>query len=368
MRRSGELLIAAGEPSGDALGARVVTELAARTFGIGGAELRAAGTDLVADLSRVAAMGLRAPLGSAPAVVHAVLALARAIEHRRPQAALLVGFSEVNARLAPWLRRRGVHVVWCAPPQVWAWRPGRAVRIAGSVERLAVLLPFETEVWRRAGGRAEYVGHPALDRVPSPERPRAQSERRLIALLPGSRRQEVFAHLPAMLGAAKILGASTGAAARIVLSPALPEAPKRWVQRMAAEHGVTISSDSIEVALAAAQAAVVSSGTATLECATLGVPPVIVYRTDRLTHLVAKRLLCVQSIGLPNLVLGRPVFPELVQDALTPDRVASALHEILNDPGHYKAACEETRATLSAGLGAGTAAARVARIVEPWLA
>jgi len=155
--------------------------------------------------------------------------------------------------------------------------------------------------------------------------------------------------------------------ARVVLSRALPEDTRNWARRAAAERGVVVSSDPVEVAVRGAHAAVVSSGTATLECAALGVPPVIVYRTDRVTHFVARNLVRVPWIGLPNLVLQRPAFPELVQGAVTAERIRDALRPILEDPDHHLSACDETRNALSEGLGAGTAAERVAHMVEPWL-
>jgi lipid-A-disaccharide synthase len=365
MKRNGELLVVAGEPSGDGLAARVVAELGAESFGIGGADLRAAGTDLVADVGGFAAMGLRAPFASAPTILRAVLDLSRAVRLRRPRVALLVGFSEVNARLALWLKRRAVRVVWYAPPQVWAWRLGRAARIARTVDRLAVLLPFEPDVWQRAGALAEYVGHPAVDGASRARRTGPPNlGPRLVALLPGSRKQEVRAHLPAMLSAVTGCGALD---ARLVLSAALPKETRDWARRSARARGVSVTSEPMEAAIRGAHAAIVSSGTATLECAARGVSPVIVYRTDRVTHFVAKRLVRVPWIGLPNLVLGRPAFPELVQSDATAERMSDALRAILDDPGGYSAACDETMEALTEGLGGGTAAERVARMVEPWL-
>jgi lipid-A-disaccharide synthase len=159
----------------------------------------------------------------------------------------------------------------------------------------------------------------------------------------------------------------TAVDARVILSRALPAETQRWARHTAAECGVAVSSDPIEIATAGAHAAVVSSGTATLECAALGIPPVIVYRTDRMTHFVAKRMVRVCSIGLPNLILGRKAFPELVQNAVTATCIWSALRPVLEDPSRLRTACDETLAALSKGLGAETAAARVAHMVEPWL-
>src|SRR5262249_7440141 len=149
------------EPSGDALAADVVARLGRPSFGLGGPRLARAGTDVLVDLRSFTSMGIAPVLLRAPRLLGASRALARAVRLHRPRAALLVEFSELNARLAPRLKHRGARVLWYAPPQVWAWRPGRAPGIAADVDRLAVLLPFETEAWRKAGGTVDYVGHPA---------------------------------------------------------------------------------------------------------------------------------------------------------------------------------------------------------------
>lgn len=368
---SNPMLVVAGEASGDALGARVVAELGVPAFGVGGSELAAAGTELVADIRNVSAMGIRAALASVPALARIIPTLVAAISARRPRAALLVAFSEINARLAPWLRRRGIRVLWYAPPQVWAWRAGRAATIARTVDRLAVVLPFERAVWRRAGADVEYVGHPALDRARAGGiGSRLRGRGPVIALLPGSRNHEVHAHLPSMLEAVDGLidpVSSERAESRIILASSLSDGAAAWVQRRARARGVAVTTEPLEEAAAGADIAIVSSGTATLECAALGVPPVIIYRTDPVTYAVAKHWVRVPSIGLPNLLLGRRAFPELVQRGVTPARIRDAAVKLLKNPEPYRAACDEARTTLSETLGEGTPGTRVARMIEPWL-
>lgn len=367
---SSPLLVVAGEASGDALAAPVVAELGVRAFGVGGSELAAAGAELVDSLSGAASMGIRGAFSTAPALVRMLPRLVRAVRARRPSAALLVGFSEVNARLAPWLRGQGIRVLWFAPPQVWAWRPTRARGIARAVDRLAVLLPFEAAIWREAGANVEYVGHPAAERT-SRSVPRPVADRpALVALLPGSRKHEVRAHLVPLLQSISAVPAERSGIrlrGRLILSGALPAKGADWVRRLSAAHGVPVHEGGIEDGIAGADVAVVASGTATLECAALEVPPIIVYRTDPVTYVIAKRMLRVSSIGLPNLVIGRRAFPELLQSAVGAATIREAVFAVLRNREAYVATCAETRAVLSAGIARGTTGARVARMIAPWL-
>ena len=358
---SSELVVVAGEASGDALGAEVLDELRIACFGLGGPRLVRAGMNAVADVMPAAAMGVPAVVAAAPRLASALLALSSAVRRRRPSAALLVGFSEVNARLARWLKGRGTRVLWYAPPQVWAWRPRRAERIAAECDALAVLLPFEAECWVRAGAAVEYVGHPAGLHAAAPGAPRRE-----LVLLPGSRAHEVRAHLGPMLGAAEHLSRA-GYVSRLVVAEALDPRTASWASERARRAGVRVTGTG-PGALAFAAAAVVASGTATLECAAAGVPPVIVYRTDRVTFALARRLVRVEHVGLPNLVLGRRAFPELLQGEVTAARVARSLCDVLATHAAHRAGCDEVRAALAAPLDARRPSERVAALLRPWLA
>jgi lipid-A-disaccharide synthase len=373
-RRHGELatgprlLVVAGEASGDLLASRVVARLDAASFGLGGPLLAAAGTELAADLRSMTSMGLGAPAARAPALARALSSLFRAVTRERPAAALLVGLSEVNARLAALLRRRfggGVRVLWYAPPQIWAWRAGRAAAIARACDELSLVLPFEVEHWARAGGRATYVGHPALeDERPAPD---ATATAPFIALLPGSRPHEVRAHLRVLVQAAGRICSRTGLGATLVQAPSLDAGTGKWMAGLAKTAGIRVRVAPLGSALRGARCALAASGTATLECAALGVPPVIVYRTDPVTYAVARRLVRVPFIGLPNLVLGRPAFPELVQDACTVDAVVSAALDVLGSAAFHERACQDARAALEAGLDARRPSERVAKSLAGWL-
>jgi lipid-A-disaccharide synthase len=361
--RADGLLVVAGEPSGDALAADVVARLGRPSFGLGGPRLARAGTDVLVDLRSFAAMGVAPVLLRAPRLFGASRSVARAVALRRPRAALLVGFSEMNARLAPRLKQRGTRVLWYAPPQVWAWRPGRAPRIAAVVDRLAVVLPFETRTWQAAGAVVDYVGHPAaraawLD-TPANGAP-------TVALLPGSRSHEVRSHLPPLLDAARRL-AGGGVRARLVLAEALDGHVAERAIRDARRAGVGTTRAPLPEALSGASAAIVASGTATLECAAHGVPPVIVYRTDPLTFGVARRLVRVPHIGLPNLTLGERAFPELLQGDAHGAAIAHATFAVLEARDAHLGRCRDVRDALGRSLDDRSPADRVAAMIDAWL-
>lgn len=363
------------------MAAPVVSWLDVPAFGMGGAALRAAGLERLVDLSRVSAMGFGGVLARAPAIVRAGLCLLRAARTRRPRAALLVGYSEFNAWLGPRLRRLGVRVLWYSPPQIWAWRSARGPALRRACDRMALILPFEEPLWRALGADAHYVGHPALEHPPEP---RAVVRERIgltpfadcVAVLPGSRAAEVSAHLVPMLDAVLALRAERGALdARVILSPALPPRSARWAEKVAREMRVPLLSGWPAVeALPAFNVALASSGTVTLESALAGVPPVIVYRTGRAGAFFARRLLHVDSIGLPNVVLGERAFVELLQDAVTAEAMADEAGRLLDAGDKATLPCGRLRQALQTAPERGPApvpgvgpSARVARLLAPWL-
>jgi len=323
--------------------------------------------DLVADLRAIAGMGIGGAASRGPALAAALLSVARATRARAPSAALLVGFSEPNAWLAPRLKARGVRVLWYAPPQTWAWRPGRAPRIARACDELAVVLPFEPSSWLASGARVQYVGHPALGHAFAPARALHDDETLDLALVPGSRSHEVRAHLPLMLGAVERLARDRRVRVRVVSAPGLDVRTAAWLERTATAAGARVTGEPIDAALAGCHSALCASGTATLECTTLGVPPVIVYRTDRVTYAVARHLVRVDHIGLPNLVLGRREFPELVQESATPDAIAAACRGVLAARVRRIDACLAVRAALAPATVGRSATERVASLLHPWL-
>ncbi|MBV8201324.1 MAG: lipid-A-disaccharide synthase, partial [Acidobacteria bacterium] len=227
------LLVVAGETSGDQHGARLLAELrrlvpGLTAFGLGGPELRAAGLETVADSSEVAVVGVVEVIKVLPRIRQVFAALLAEVDRRRPRAAVLIDFPDFNLRLAGRLARRGIPVIYYISPQVWAWRRGRVRTIARRVDQMLVLFPFEVEFYRRSGVPAVHVGHPLVDEVPrlpsAWDHAPGPGEPYRLALLPGSRRSEVAALLPAMLQAAARLAAEVPIAVTLIRAPGIPEA------------------------------------------------------------------------------------------------------------------------------------------------
>jgi len=353
------------------MASRAVEHLSVPSFGWGGPELRARGTDTLCDVSELGVLGFGTVALRLPRLLREARRLLAEVDARRPAAALLAGYSEFNGWLGPRLRQRGVRVLWYGAPQVWAWRPRRARRYSAACDQLALMLPFEEEIWRSFGAHASYVGHPALE-VDWMDRSRARAELGLgpapaIALLPGSRSVEVRRHLPVLLGAtARLRARHPDLEARVLVASALGAADRRWLEARAREaHVVPVTTDPVTT-LPAYDLALVASGTATLECALASVPPVIVYRLPPLSAAVLRRLLQVPQVGLPNLVLHRACFPELLQGRLSEAALAAAAQEVLDGRETYLRACHEVRVRLSRGAPVAPSS-RVAEILEAWL-
>lgn len=376
---SPEVLIVAGEASGDriaALAARSLVARGASLYGLGGPACRAAGVSLVADGSRLGAMGLRDVAARLPALASAMIRLLARVGQSPPRTALLVNATELNQRLGPHLRRLGVRVLWCVAPQVWAWRPGRIDTLRGACDRLAVILPFEEALWRRAGYDARYVGHPSLEphgRQRAEVRAALGIEEgaRALAVLPGSREGEV-ARLGAALCAAAARLVRAGAvttAHLIVASGAEPRARARAVESANRAGIPVIEGDPVHGAaafLGAFEASLCASGTASLEAALAGAAPVVTYRMDRLSFAVARRLVRTPHIALPNVLLERRAYPELLQDEVTPERIAEAAERLLDRRSESEAAARELFQKLAIPGGA-SFGERVAAILEDWM-
>lgn len=354
------------------MAAPVVRRLGAPAFGLGGRALGAAGTELLVDLASLTAMGIGSVVARAPAIVLAARKLLAESKARRARAALLVGYSEFNAWLGPRLRALGVRVLWYAPPQIWAWRSGRAPGLGRAVDRMAVVLPFEEALWRSFGVDAHFVGHPSLERSAASRE--AVRERlglapwaEYLAILPGSRPHEVSRHLGPMLEALAILRADRGALdARVIVAPSLGRSVADEMARRSAAAGVSVIESSAPGVLTAFDVALAASGSVTLECVAAEVPPVIGYRAGPLTELVAKRLLSVEMVGLPNLVLGERVFPELLQSAFTADNLAEEAGRLLDERAAFVRACRDVKARLCPSERP-ESSAHVARLLAPWL-
>jgi len=381
----GGVLFVSGEPSGDRIAAGIARALAPAKipcFGMGGAASAAAGVEIVADIRRSAAMGLTEVAARLPALAMSFARLSARVRRQRPRAAVLVNYTEYNRLLGRRLRKIGVPVMWCVAPQVWAWRPERTAAIARAVDRMAVILPFEEEIWQKAGVDAHYVGHPALD-DPWPTRAEARARLSLegdgpfVALLPGSRAHEVRRLAPSMLAAVAALRQSTPrATARLLAAGSLDSSTSRWLKVMARKAAVEVLDiDAREGALghlAAFDAALVASGTATLESALAGATPVVAYRLSRMTAALARRMVRTPHVALPNVILGGAHYPELLQEQAEPRRMARELARVLERGTEFAQKSEELRQRLAwstngSRSNGGTSSERIAALLSDWI-
>lgn len=330
------LLISAGEASGDLHAARLLTALKRRrsdlsAFGIGGERLEKSGLRRVAHSEALSVVGVFEVFEKLPALLRALSRVRKAVRESAPDGAILVDFPDFNGILARRLHRDGVPIVYYVSPQVWAWRPGRARAIAKMARRIVTLFPFEAEIYRRLGADAVCAGHPlvddvreALERDPSPPPKR----RKRLVLLPGSRVAEVRRHWAPMRDAAESLARRFDLEVAVARAPGLPEGLLPSVE----ERGFRVVATGRHAFLASADLAFVASGTATLETALCGTPMVVVYRTSAASYAIGKRLIKVPWISLVNLVAGEEVVPELIQKDFHAARLEEEGAALLSDP------------------------------------
>jgi lipid-A-disaccharide synthase len=365
------ILIVAGEASGDHHGAGLAAELRrlapeVSLSGLAGPSMATAGVEVLVPVSQVAVVGVTEVISNLPRIRRAFKTLVKAMDERRPDLVLLIDYPDFNLRLAKEARRRGLPVLYYVSPQVWAWRAGRIRTIAKRVNRMMVLFPFEEELYRSAGVPVTWVGHPLADEPDrSPDRAGARralglkDEDSLLALLPGSRPSEVERILPVLVESARILAPEDPR--RTFLVPVAPTLDPAIVQRLCAGSPARPWTGALPELLAAADAAAVASGTATLQAALAGVPFVIVYRVQAVTAFLGRRFMRIRDIGLANLVAGRRVAEELVQEDFTPARVAGALRWLLQPEA--AAAARHGLASVREKLGPPGASRRAAEVV-----
>ena len=372
------VLLVAGEASGDMHGADLVTALrdlvpGVEVRGVGGPRLRAAGMETLVDAANIATMGFLETGERLGVVLRAYRRMRQILRGDPPDLLVLIDFAEFNLALAGVAHRRGVPVLYYISPQVWAWRRRRIRKIARRVDRLAVVFPFEAPLYAGTAARAEFVGHPLLDRV-APSRPRAETlarhgldpAKRLVALLPGSRPREIRLILPIMAEAAQRLVARGDTQCVLALANTLSRDDVAASMRGRPLPATVVEGDTYDL-VHASDLVLVASGTATLETALLERPMVIVYRVAPLTFALARRLVSVPFIGMPNLIAARAVVPELVQNDATAARLAAEAERFLDDAG-LRATTTAALAGLRRQLGGGGAARKVAAIAAEMLA
>jgi lipid-A-disaccharide synthase len=367
------IFISAGEASGEFYGAQLIEALRRAApepmgfFGLGGERMRAAGAQIVVDSKQVAIVGLFEVIKHLPGIYGKFHELLREVDCRKPEVAVLIDFPDFNFRLARELHKRGIPVVYFVSPQLWAWRKGRIKQVQQYVSKMLVIFPFEETFYYQHGVNAEYVGHPLADIVtPAPDRQQYAAEHSLdvkkhwIALLPGSRKQEIERHLPTMVAAGKQLGLDFE-----FILPVASTLDSEWIKSKLGQFPARLVRDA-RIALALSRAAVVASGTATVEAALAGNPFVVVYRVSPISWALGRRMISLQNFAMVNLIAGKTIVPEYIQGNFTAENVAAKIKELVAEgPARSQmiSELEEVRRKLHPSSSTESAADRAAAAV-----
>jgi len=350
------IFISAGEASGEHYGALLIDELRnqlalsgrdATFIGMGGPRMVQAGLNRIVRSEDVAVMGITEVIRHLPRIYREFRRLKASIRQRRPDIAILIDFPDIHFKLAEEFHRLGIPVIFFVSPQLWAWKKHRIKLVQKYVSKMLVIFPFEESFYRDHGVEVTFVGHPLAD-LPTPEISREHfareaglnASRSWIALLPGSRPKEIGDNLPQMLAAARILSLRGPRAAGsrkefefiIPLAPTLNASQRKMLAGLVKHHGEGLPVHLVDDARAAlyhARASVVASGTATVEATLLGNPFVVVYRVSKLTYEIARRVVKVPFVAMPNLIAGKMVVPELIQNAFTAGNIVRNIEPLL---------------------------------------
>ena len=367
------VLISCGEPSGDLYAGALVDALRAldpglKVRGLGGERLEAAGAGMVGDYRGITVTGLVEAIRVLPKSLALYRRLVDAARTERPDVFVAIDFPDFNFRVAGAMRRRGIPVVYYIPPQLWAWRSGRMRTLRALADRILVIFPFEPEIYRAAGVPATFVGHPLVDLATASESREVflrglglDPARPTLAVLPGSRPNEIRQILPTIVDALPRIGARVPGV-QFVLARAPRLADELFAPVAASPVAVAVVERAADEVLASADAVVTASGTATVQAAIHECPMVIVYRVAPLSYALGRRFVHVDTFGMENLVAGERVAPELIQDGFTADAVADHAIRLLTDGEAHARAVAALR-DVKARLGGGGASRRAAEAV-----
>jgi lipid-A-disaccharide synthase len=369
------LLLSAGESSGDMYAASLATALKKRLdvaiFGMGGPRMRAAGVEVLTDYSEVSVVGITEILSHLPSLVRAMRRLVTEAEKRKPPYAILTDFPGFHLRLARKLRRQGVRNIYYICPQFWAWRPWRVRVVRRRFAQTLCIFPFEEKFYGDAGVPVKFIGHPLVGNVHASQSRDSfcrehdlNPAKPLVTILPGSRHAELAQHLPVLREACRLIQRELPAQFVVAAAPGsnMTELREGWPSGLEPR----VLKDQTYNALAAADAAIISSGTATVEAALLDVPMVVIYRVTLLTALLAKPLLRTAYFSMVNLIAERRVVPELVQRDFVPERVASEVLQLLRD-AHARDQLRAGLADVRKRLGPPGAVERAADTIAAFL-
>jgi lipid-A-disaccharide synthase len=367
------IMIVAGEASGDLHGGNLVQAMhqidpSLRFYGIGGKKLKAAGVELIADSADMAVVGLTEVVSKLGMILKVMAQLKASLKADRPDLIILIDYPDFNLSLAKAAKKYGVRVFYYISPQVWAWRRGRIGKIKKIVDKMAVILPFEASLYNKAGVDATFVGHPLLDVVRA-KYSREEALRRFglregittVGILPGSRQSEVVRLLPEMLMAAEIIEKKLSSVQFVL--PLADTLETHFVSNIIRQYPIKVKviPDEIYDVIGCADIAMVASGTATLETALMGTPMIIIYKVSAPSYYVGKMVINVDHIGLVNIMAGKTIVPELIQEAAIPEAIAAEVIDILTN----RERMDDIKTELSKirdMLGSPGAAVRTARI------
>ena len=375
---SKQIMIVAGEVSGDLHGGNLVKAMrrmdpSLQFYGVGGRKLKEAGVDLIADSSDMAVVGLTEVFARLGTIMKVMRRLKTSMKDLKPDLVILIDYPDFNLSIAKSAKKNGIKVFYYIGPQVWAWRKGRIGQIKKNVDKIAVILPFEAPFYHAAGVDATFVGHPLLDEVKT-KYSREETIRRLglqsgvttVGMLPGSRQAEIIKHLPEMIKAAEIIEKKIQPVQFII--PLVETLDISLVSNIIRQFPVKVRvvRDAVYDVIHCTDIAMVASGTATLETALMETPMVIIYKLSAPSYYIGKMVINIDHIGLVNIIAGKTVVPELIQDDANAERIATEIIDILTNKERLfdiKSQLSEIRNKL----GSPGAAERVARLAYDML-
>jgi len=365
------VMIIAGEASGDLHGSNLVRAMRKRDtalffFGIGGPALKNEGVNILVDASDLAVVGITEVFNKITSILKGMSIAKKALKKLRPDLLILIDLPDFNLRLAPTAKKLGIPVLYYICPQVWAWRSGRIKKMRKLADHLAVILPFEEEFYKAYDMPVTFVGHPLLDNnlfIQDDTLEMPADDTLVIGFLPGSRDREISRHLPVMLDAALILFKKLDSV-KFIISLA-PGIEREYMEKIIENHGgdadFEIVTGGAKHMFKRSELVVAVSGTVTLETAIFGMPTVVIYKVSPISYWLGRAMIRVEHIGLANLIAGKKIVPELLQEKASPIKIADTVFELLSDASGLEEMRRELLSVKDA-LGGSGASERVADI------
>jgi lipid-A-disaccharide synthase len=364
----------AGEASGDLHGSHLVKEMLSldptlQFYGVGGKKMKNEGVELIADSKEMAVVGITEVLLKLKRIYQIYRKLKNSLTSNSPSLVILIDYPDFNLRFAREAKKKNIPIVYYISPQVWAWRKGRIKKIGRLIKKMIVIFPFEKKIYEEAQIDVDFVGHPLLDAIRSQfSREEAFQQFSLssgvttIGLLPGSRMNEVKRHLPPMIEAIPLISKQINPVQFII--PVAPGLDLGEVQNLVGSkrENIRVVENNIYDVMRISDVVIVASGTATIEAAIMGAPMIVVYRVSPLTYLLGKMLIKVKNIGMVNIIAGKTVVPELIQKDVTPEKITSAVVQILENPSKQEEIKKEL-SSLKEKIGKSGASFRAAQII-----